>query len=269
MVNSGESGAFYSPSVVHRNLMESAPPSLAYDGGDVGQWQQRLRGRVAELVGMPSGERVALDVRSLWKRRHPLGTIEKIAFAGEPYSDVMAYVCLPEPARPPYAFFVCLQGHNTGAHVSIAADREDERLPIEVAGDREFALGCMERGIAALCIEQRSFGERRERQQRDVSPHGCHDAAMHALMLGRTLIGERVFDVDRGLDYLATRDDVDWSRVGVMGQSGGGDGQHVRRGAAAARPFRHAVVLVLHLPRLDHVDLPLRRQLRARPAALR
>ena len=45
---------------------------------------------------------------------------------------------------------------------------------------------------------------------------------MHALMLGRTLIGERVFDVDRGLDYLATRDDVDWSRVGVMGQSGGG-----------------------------------------------
>ena len=41
-------------------------------------------------------------------------------------------------------------------------------------------------------------------------------------MLGRTLIGERVFDVDRGMDYLATRDDVDAGRIGVMGNSGGG-----------------------------------------------
>ena len=55
-----------------------------------------------------------------------------------------------------------------------------------------------------------------------VSTHGCHDATMHALMLGRTLLGERVFDVDRGLDYLETRDDVDQSRVGIMGNSGGG-----------------------------------------------
>ena len=80
----------------------------------------------------------------------------------------------------------------------------------------------MARGIAALCIEQRSFGERRERHQERVSTHGCHDATMHALMLGRTLLGERVFDVDRGLDYLETRDDVDWSQVGIMGNSGGG-----------------------------------------------
>ncbi len=171
---------------------------------------------------MPAGGRVPLNVRSLWKRRHPLGSIEKIVFTSEPYSDVMAYVCLPDSVAPPYAFFVCLQGHTTGAHNSIAVDRDDNVTPIETDGDRDFGLGCMERGIAALCIEQRSFGERRERHQEHVSSNGCHDAAMHALMLGRTLIGERVFDVDRGLDYLETRQDVDWSRVGVMGNSGGG-----------------------------------------------
>jgi dienelactone hydrolase len=76
--------------------------------------------------------------------------------------------------------------------------------------------------VAALCIEQRSFGLRREQHQEQVSPHGCQDAVMHALMLGRTLAGERVFDVDRGLDYLASRGDVDMKRVGVMGNSGGG-----------------------------------------------
>jgi dipeptidyl aminopeptidase/acylaminoacyl peptidase len=81
----------------------------------------------------------------------------------------------------------------------------------------------MQRGIAALCIEQRSFGERGENRQKMVNQfNGCHDAAMQALMLGRTLIGERVYDVDRAIDYLATREDVDMDRIGVMGNSGGG-----------------------------------------------
>ena len=212
----------YSPSLNHRHLLDSITPSMSYDGGDVSAWQRRLRSQVGTLLGMPGGDRVPLEVRSLWKRRHPLGTIEKIVFTSEPYSDVMAYVCLPDSVEPPYAFFVCVQGHTTGAHISIAVDRDDNVTPIEIEGDRDFGLGCMRRGIAALCIEQRSFGERREQHQEKVSTHGCHDATMHALMLGRTLLGERVFDVDRGLDYLETRDDVDWSRVGVMGNSGGG-----------------------------------------------
>jgi dienelactone hydrolase len=74
----------------------------------------------------------------------------------------------------------------------------------------------------ALCIEQRSFGERREQVQQQVSSHGCHDAAMQALLLGKTLIGARVYDVERGIDYLAGRGDADMGRIGVMGNSGGG-----------------------------------------------
>ena len=39
---------------------------------------------------------------------------------------------------------------------------------------------------------------------------------MQALMLGRTLVGERVFDVDRGLDYLESRGDIaDATRKGI------------------------------------------------------
>ena len=211
-----------SPSECHQHLMKNMQQTLAYDGGDVAAWQEALRGKVAELVGDMPEERVDLNVQTLWKRDHPLGTIEKIIFTGEPYADVPAYVCLPKDVDPPYTFFVCLQGHSTGAHNSIAVDREDNETPIEVPGDRDFGLGCMERGIAALCIEQRSFGERRELVQERLSPHGCHDAVMHALMLGRTLLGERVFDVDRGIDYLAERGDADMDRIGVMGNSGGG-----------------------------------------------
>ncbi len=217
-----ETGLSFSPSVHHRHLMDTLDPSLAYRGDDFGPWQNKLRRKVRQLVGDMPEERVPLNVRSLWKRHHPLGSIEKIVFTSETCADVPAFICLPENADPPYTFFICLQGHSTGMHNSIGVARDDNTESIDVPGDRDFGIGCMARGIAALCIEQRSFGERRERVQQKTSSHGCHDATMHAFMLGRTLLGERVYDVDRGIDYLLSRDDVHPGRIGVMGNSGGG-----------------------------------------------
>ncbi|MGH7143799.1 MAG: alpha/beta hydrolase family protein [Planctomycetota bacterium] len=215
-----------SPSINHRRVMDGLKPELAFAGGPVKPWQKKLRAKLVELTGfdrMPAaGRRAPLRVRSLWRRETALGSIEKLAFTAEAGSDALAYLCLPRGVKPPYTAFVCVQGHSTGAHNSIAVAREDNRKAITVEGDRDFGLGCLRRGLAALCIEQRSFGERREQTQAQVLAHGCHDATMQALLLGRTLIGERVFDVDRGIDYLAQRGDIDMARIGVMGNSGGG-----------------------------------------------
>lgn len=214
-----------SPSIQHGRLADSLLQEMSYRGGDVRRWQERLRKKLIDLAGydrMPTArQRVPLRVRSLWKRSTALGTIEKLAFTSEPGSDILAYLCLPKNAKPPYTTFICLQGHSTGAHNSIAVARENNRKPIEVAGDRDFGIGCLKRGLAALCIEQRSFGERREQTQGQIAPNGCQDATMHALLMGRTLVAERVFDVDRGIDYLYTRNDIDRRRIGVMGNSGG------------------------------------------------
>lgn len=211
-----------SPSENHKYLLSKIKPSMSFQGGEFRPWQGKLRRKLRELLGEFPERRPSLRVRSLWKREHPLGTIEKLVFTSEPKCDVPAYVCLPKNIDPPYAFVICLQGHSSGMHNSIGVQKEDETQPMDVPGDRDFGLGCMRRGVAALCIEQRSFGERKERKQECISQNGCHDATAQALLLGRTLIGERVFDVDRGIDYLASRGDADMSNVGVMGNSGGG-----------------------------------------------
>ena len=246
------------PSLCHRRLMEAIRPSLAYRGGDVRVWRKKLRRKLAELLGAMPQERVPLNVRSLWKREHRLGTVEKIVFTSEPHADVPAYVCLPKNAEPPYTFFITLQGHSVGIHYSIGVDAKDERTPIEIkVSDYDFAQGCMERGIAALCVEQRSLGSRKETLQAKI--HGtCDNAAMQALMIGRTLVGERVYDVDRGIDYLATRGDVDMKRIGIMGLSGGGTASVY---AAAMLPriryampsgsfgdYRHSKMALYHCP---------------------
>jgi dienelactone hydrolase len=213
----------FSPSIVHRAWTAQTVPGMRYAGDDVAEWQRRLRARLVELLGYGrlQGPRGPLNPRSFWRREHPLGSIEKIVFTAEAGADVPAYVCLPKQAEPPYLWFICLQGHTTGMHNSIGVDYE-ETTPIDVEGDRAFALGCMARGIAALCIEQRSFGLRREFIQPQHLDYLCHQAAMNALVLGTTLLAERLFDVDRAIDYLTSRGDVDMDRFGVMGESGGG-----------------------------------------------
>jgi len=215
--------ATFSPSSYHDLAKERVRQELRYNGEDFPQWQEKLRSRLYGMVGMPwhEGERVPLNPRPLWKREHRLGTIEKMVLSSEEGVDFPVYVCVPKNAQPPHTWVVCVQGHSTGMHKSIAVDREDESVEIESQGDRDFALGCMERGLAAICVEQRSFGERRELVRTEGSGV-CHQAAWNAVMLGRTLLGQRVFDVDRAIDYLETRDDFDPARVGVMGNSGGG-----------------------------------------------
>ena len=135
-----------SPTEHHEHIMSKVVPALAYDGGDVGEWQGRLRERLRGLLGEMPAERCDLNVRSIWKRDHSLGTIEKIAFTSEPFADVTAYVCLPKDAAPPYTFMICVQGHSSGMHNSIGVEREDETKPLEVEGDRDYGTSAWARG---------------------------------------------------------------------------------------------------------------------------
>lgn len=90
-----------------------------------------------------------------------------------------------------------------------------------IAENDDFAIQAMRQGYAALALEQRWFGERKDTRVADDT-RGCHHATMTALLLGRTTIGERVWDVSRAIDALGEFPDVDTERIGCMGNSGGG-----------------------------------------------
>jgi len=204
--------------------MKNTKPKLTFNKElDPALWQKKLKAKIKQLTGYYyKNQHAKVEYITIWKQTGSHGTIEKIVYRSEPGVDVPAYVCIPKNARPPYTFFICLQGHSTGMHNSIAVDMADETKSIHVEGDRDFAIGCMKLGIAALCIEQRSMGERKETLMKQKSDHPCHDAVMHSLMLGNTICAERIFDVARGIDYLQQRGDVKMNHIGIMGNSGGG-----------------------------------------------
>ena len=92
---------------------------------------------------------------------------------------------------------------------------------------KDFAVALCRRGFLVAAPEISCFGER----QNDFGylaplgspvPSTCAHTSALAWHLGGTALGMRVRDARRLVDYLATRPDVDISRLGAMGISGGG-----------------------------------------------
>lgn len=199
-------------------------PELAYReaGKAYPEWRTQLRERLRGQLGLFESP-VDLEPRKIWAREKADGRIERWEIQTEEGSLMPMYLAVPNGTAGRIPFIICLQGHSTGMHVSLAFDREDEETPIEVKGDRDLARQCLANGVGALCIEQRAFGLRRDPVSEERSAYGlCSDAAMHALVLGRTLLGERVFDVMRAVEFLKTRPEADLSAIGIMGNSAGG-----------------------------------------------
>jgi pimeloyl-ACP methyl ester carboxylesterase len=213
----------FAPDTVHRRCLDAARPVLAWTDERPPTVQRvALADKLAELLACPEAQGdLDLEVES---RRCGDGFTEtRFSITSEPGARIPCHLLVPENAQHPQVF-LCLQGHTSGMHLSL-----DEKAE----GDRAFGLQAVRRGHAALAIEIRGFGERRDRRPAAVRDPGyeadsldpnvtCKHAAMVALLLGRTSLGEKILDVRCVLDALAQFPEVDGTRVHVIGNSGGG-----------------------------------------------
>lgn len=191
------------------------------EGTPYDRWAENARASLVRQLGIAeklSAPRVPLDPRVIWSREVPNGTITKLHLQSEKDYVLPVYLCLPK-GKGPFPVWICVQGHGTGMHASISVKWQDEETFKYDGGDRDFALQCLEKGYAALCIEQRAFGEKSTLSNRQPN---CSRQGLHTLMFGETLIGNRVFDIDRGIDFIYSRQDLRRDRIGVVGNSGGG-----------------------------------------------
>lgn len=217
-------------------LYERQPLKLSFKASNLGEaveWQQRLRSQLRKLLGGFAKRKCDLAPRTLERVdlsfRTPSGELveysrETIIFKSREWLSVYAYYLVPKDAHTPSPCIVCLPGHGRGVD-DIVGINPDGSLRESYGGyQMDFALQCVEHGYAALAIEQLGFGHRRDERARKQSPEtsSCQPAAGAALLFGETMLGWRVYDAMRSVDYLLTRDDVDPQRIAIMGISGGG-----------------------------------------------
>lgn len=211
----------YSPDEGH-SLLLAQRPLLAFDEAEDFEIQkQQIHRKLEELLGdMP--ERVDLDPVVEYQKEFDTYTEYRIHFAVEKAVRAVCLLCIPKMHKEKYPLAVCLQGHGTGMHVSMG--RPYPGNPPD-QGDRDIAMQALSRGYAALCLEQRGMGERRTEKVAKIDDHGaprCHITAMNALLVGRTMIGERCWDVSRAIDLALTYAAIDGQRILCTGNSGGG-----------------------------------------------
>lgn len=174
-------------------------------------YQAAVRERFNALFGARH-ERTPLNARCTGTVRSDGFRVEKIVFQSLPGRYVTAHLYIPDEAKKPMAACVEMCGHGlngkgNGSHTALAMVRT---------------------GIAVLVVDPIAQGERLQLTDRDGKPVTRGVTTEHTLLntaynlIGTSLAAEICFDNSRAIDYLCSRPDIDASRIGAYGFSGGG-----------------------------------------------
>jgi len=208
-----------SPSTLFSRISDGIKPINSYTGTDVSSWQQSSRRTLKELLKYDE-PKCAEQIESIWRAKDKVAEYEKI-WLERPYQAIPAYFCLPYSQKVRDKWLICLQGHTTGMHISIGVNQGDESKWIDATGSRDFALWGLSNNLSVMCLEVMSLGERQEDELSFTHDHPCQDAALHSLVLGRTLLGERLVDIAAAAKFLRNKFGHGIS-IGVLGNSLGG-----------------------------------------------
>ncbi len=210
------------PQLLHHDLLKKLHPDYRFDGTvPFAAWQIAARARLRALLGLDRITPAAEDLFAVEKEDDRGDfTDYRLRFQSEEGYFVPCHLWVPKGAAGKLPLVICLQGHSTGFHISMGKPiYPNDEVSIS-GGDRDFAVQIVKQGYCALAIEQRNFGECADAVNKK---RGCTVPSLSALLLGRTTVGERVFDIQRAIDIIPRHFPViDTSAIACMGNSGGG-----------------------------------------------
>jgi cephalosporin-C deacetylase-like acetyl esterase len=181
---------------------------------DVSRRRAYLRERMLDdLGGFP--ERTPLNARVVGVLQRPAYKIEKVIFESQPHFYVTANLYLPTTGHPPYPAILFPLGHEPGGKTNPTWQQ---------------MLGSLAaKGFVALTWDPIGQGERLQIYDEDLRESKVGDSTTEHTVVGTQclLIGDHlarytIWDGIRALDYLLSRAEVDPTRVGLTGNSGGG-----------------------------------------------
>lgn len=205
-------------------LISGMTPKLSFNADcDFEVWRSELKEKLIELTGL---KRIEANAAPLSVEVESVALKDgyrqiRFTFESEHGAVVPCYLLIPNGCTGKLPVAITLQGHSSGFHNSIAEPKPDEN-PGYALGRGAFAVQAVRHGFIALAIEQRGMGERRPNARHQMDANMCEYTAHMALMLGRTILGERMFDVSRAIDALAEFPECDLDKILITGNSGGG-----------------------------------------------
>ncbi len=201
------------------DLFRKTVPTMAFsEETDLATWRAAAGKKLEELLGLPL-ERADTPPVIEYEKEYEGYTEYRFLVETEPGYRVPCHLWIPcGVEKAPLT--LCLSGHGGGMHIALGrAKNEKDESALSSWYHRAMAPRAIREGRCALVIEARNFGES------SLEGYGtsCTEAAKIALLAGRTLIGERVWDAMRILDGVAECfPRVDMTDIVCTGNSGGG-----------------------------------------------
>jgi len=254
----------YNPDLCHNDILQQKP-LMAFDAVKDYQTQAKaIKEKIMECLGdVP--QKVALEPVVEATEEHETYMEYRVRFNTEKDNQAISILCIPKKASKehPVPLAVCVQGHGTGMHVSMGRKIYPSDHPED--GERDVAIQALERGYATISLDQRGMGERRTEAPGNFNPKEpddgeprCNHTAMNALLLGRTLLGERCFDISCAIDLALTYPEIDPERILCTGNSGGGTATYyaacyderikVAMPSCAVCTFKDSIGAMMHCP---------------------
>ena len=195
-------------------------PHFAYDGlQNFSDWQKNAREKLRDLLGLPL-EKCDACLEIEYTKEKDDCTEYRFTVQTEPGYFVPCHLLIPKVSCKKVPLTLCLSGHGAGMHIALGvAKTEKDEISLAEWPHRAMAPRSVKEGRAALVIEARNFGES------SLEGYGtsCTEAAKIAILVGRTLIGERVWDAMRVLDAVfESFEIIDSNDIVCTGNSGGG-----------------------------------------------
>jgi hypothetical protein len=218
-----------------RTLHHGKPGKLAFDhtaATDINVWRRTARTKLVELLGLNQMQEDLEGFQPIIKMGPSRDVGDHLRTAGtietEPGLPIPFWLLEPK-AKPPspngYPLAICSHGHDTigrDTYAGVWHDDKHQRLGISRGGP--IAVQAVQHGFVTLVPATRGLAV--DASLPDLKGrHGkrpCRAQLIHALLAGRTAVGERVWDVQRLLDWALKRPNVDSTRVMMTGNSGGG-----------------------------------------------
>ncbi len=211
--------------IAHENLLNHVKQKLAFNSDKSFKKQKKaVRKKLEELLGLPKIALNACEKNLVIESREQKDGYELIRFCFETEKDffVPAYLLIPTTGDKKFPVAITLQGHKEGGmynSIGITKNENDEKY--QPRGS--FALQAVREGYAALCVELRGMSGELAPNRPDRARGGkCAFTAMTALLLGRTVLGERCWDISRAIDCLEDFSELDTNDIIIAGNSGGG-----------------------------------------------
>lgn len=182
---------------------------------DFRAWQNTNRQKFLDFIGGLPADRTPLNPHVMGELKRDDYIIRKIIFESLPNYYVTANLYLPTNGKPPYPTVLCPLGHSRNGKAY------DEY--------QHLFVGLVKRGYVVLAYDAPGQGERiqywdfltnQRAYQFRSNEHGLY--GVQECLLGQNLSRYMIWDGIRALDYLTSLPEVDATRIGVTGNSGGG-----------------------------------------------